>query len=124
MAIVAITDTESLSRGVHAWAWDTLTNGDSGGPLTDKDGAVAFADKTIQIKGTWGAGGTAVIEGSNDGVAYFTLNDPQGVALSFDADALASILENPRYLRPRVTAGDGTTDLDVKIIGRAIMQLR
>jgi len=43
------------------------------------------------------------------------LTDPQGTALSFTAGGLSTILQNPKYVRPNVTAGDGTTSLTVAI---------
>jgi hypothetical protein len=60
-----------------------------------------------------------MIEGSNDGTNYHTLNDPQGNALDIAALKIEQILEVTRYIRPRVTAGDGTTSLSVTmIVGR------
>ncbi|MCC7122274.1 MAG: hypothetical protein IT493_12020 [Gammaproteobacteria bacterium] len=88
-------------------AWMGLLNGDDGRPISLGD----FADFCIQFAGTFGAGGTIVFEGSNDGVSYFTLNDAQAAAISKTAAALEQVVEFPRYVRPRVTAGDGTTNL-------------
>ena len=68
---------------------------------------------TFQITGTFGVGGTCVIEGSNDGVTYFTLNDQANAALSITTAALKTVRDTPFWIRPRVTAGDGTTSLTV-----------
>jgi hypothetical protein len=50
-----------------------------------------FADRAIQVGGTFGAGGTVVIEGSIDGTNYVTLTDPQGNAISKTAAAIEEI---------------------------------
>ena len=123
MATISIASTK-LHRGSHQWLWETLTNGDVGGPLDTNQGSVSFADKTIHVVGTFGSNGTVVIEGSNDGTNWLTLNDPTGVALSFTATGLKTILENPKEIRPNVTAGDGTTDLDVYIVCRLLLEKR
>lgn len=96
-------------------AWGGLANGDDG------TGALfaGVADKTVQVLGTFGSGGTVVIEGSMDGSTWAGLTDPQGDPLSFAAAGINTVLENPKFIRPNVTAGDGTTDLTV-IIGGSI----
>jgi len=127
MATVAIA-TEKLARGSHQWKWETLLQGDVGGVLDEKQGSVNFPDKTVSITGTYG-GATLVIEGSNDNVTFVTLHDTFDVAATSAISVTAGnhvlgILESPRYIRPNVTGGDGTTDFDVIIVGRATMQLR
>jgi hypothetical protein len=89
--------------------WTGLLNGDTGAPVEGVD----YADRTLQISGTFGAGGSVTIEGSNDGTNYLALTDPQGNAVTKTAAALEVIEESPRYVRPNVTAGDGTTSLTV-----------
>lgn len=101
-------------RNGAVFQWTGLLNGDSGNPLEHAD----FGDRCVQITGTFGAGGTIVIEGSNDGTNYVTLTDPQGNAISKTAAAIEAISENTRYVRPRVTAGDGSTDLAVTLFAR------
>jgi hypothetical protein len=100
---------------IHIITWPSLANGDTG------DSAVVAAnpDKTLQIVGTFGVGGTVVLQGSNDGTNWVTLNDGTGSAISLTAAGLVSVLENPRYVRPNVTAGDGTTDITVTICAKA-----
>ena len=95
-------------------SWVSLANGDSGSPVEYH----TSADRSVQVVGTFGAGGTVVIEGSNDGTNYVTLTDPQANALSFSSAGLEAISELTRYIRPRVTGGDGTTSLSVYLIMR------
>lgn len=87
--------------------WTGLLNTDDGIPLEIYD----HADVSVQVQGTFGTGGTIVFEGSNDGVNYFTLTDPQTAAISKTAASLEQVTEVSRFYRPRVTAGDGTTNL-------------
>jgi hypothetical protein len=89
-------------------------NGDSGSPYEMRQ----QADRSVQIAGTFGAGGSVNVEGSNDGTNYQILRDPQGVALTFTAAGLKQVLEITNYIRPRVTAGDGTTALTITLLAR------
>jgi hypothetical protein len=100
--------------------WTGLLNGDQGGNFEFAD----WADRAIQIFGTFGAAGTIVIEGSNDGTNFVTLTDAAGSAMSFTAATLKQMTEAPRYIRPRVTGGDGTTSLTVILLARRIASVR
>lgn len=95
-------------------AWSGLLLNDDGAPVE----LAAYADRSAQVTGVFGVGGTIVLEGSIDGVNYHTLRDPLGNNLSITAAGIKSVLELPRYLRPRVTAGDGTTALAVTLLLR------
>ena len=91
--------------------------------MQDTDTGVPFAfphqkDRTTQVFGTFGTGGTVLIEGSLEPTpsTYATLNDPQGNALSFAAARIEAVLENVTNIRPRVSAGDANTLLDVYLL--------
>lgn len=94
--------------------WTGLLNGDTGAAVE----LVDYADKTVTITGTFGTGGTLVLQGSNDGTNWFSLTDPQANAISKTAAAMEAVLEAPRYIRPNVTAGDGSTSLTVQMCCR------
>ena len=113
MATINATGT-NIGIGVRLYSWTPLANGDNGNSLE----AAATSDKTVQVVGTFGAGGTCVVQGSNDGTNWATLTDPDGTNLSFTASGLELVRENPRYIRPNVTAGDGTTSLTVHITAK------
>lgn len=84
-----------------------------------------WADRSVQVFGTFGTGGTVVIEGSNDaGTTYHTLTDPQGNALSFTSAKIEAITEICGLCRARVTAGDGTTSLSVAFCLRRANPMR
>jgi hypothetical protein len=94
--------------------WSGLLNGDTGEQVSLTD----FPDRTVQIVGTFGAGGAVNFEGSNDGTNWAILTDPQGNAITKTSAAIESVTETPRYVRPSVTAGDGSTDLSVILFAR------
>lgn len=100
-------------NGVVVAKWAGLANGEAG----SNHGSARYRDRSIQITGTFGVGGTVVIEGSNDGINWVTLRDTNETPLSFIGADLAVILEPTLYIRPRVTAGDATTSLTVTLVG-------
>jgi hypothetical protein len=116
MAVRSATVAEYKAYGAHAHTvtWTGLANGDSGEPVLFPGSTV----KSIQFTGTFGAGGTIVFEGSNDGSTYFTLTDGDANSISKTASALETVYENTLYVRPRVTAGDGTTSLTAVLLVR------
>ena len=92
-----------------------MGNGDAGTPIEFP----LLSDRSVQVTGTFGSGGTVVLEGSNDGgTTWTTLKDPFGTALSFTAAGLSQVVEGALQMRPRITAGDGTTDLNVILFMR------
>ncbi len=104
-----------LARGVHECTWSGLLSGDDGDWLD----AAMLADKSVHVYGTFGVGGTVVIEGSNNKSTARTLTDPQGNALSFTQESIEQVLENTKWIRPRVTGGDGTTNLICKLLSQS-----
>lgn len=83
-----------------------------------------WADRCVQVTGTWGAGGSISVEGSNDGSNWATLNNAQGTAATLTANGIKQIVEVPRYARVRVTAGDGTTNLVASFVLRRAQPIR
>jgi hypothetical protein len=118
MATIPATITAPTAHGdtIHTVSWPTMTfsGTDVGSPIQ----MAGSNDRSIQVTGTFGAGGNLKIEGSNDGTNYYTLNDPSSTALDFTAAKIEQVLELTKYIRPRVTAGDGTTSLTVTMCMR------
>lgn len=81
-----------------------------------------IGDRTAQVHGTFGVGGSVRLQGSLDGTNYFPLTDPQGNALDFVQGKLESIMELVPYIKPTVTGGDGTTSLTVTICIKGVGQ--
>ena len=98
----------------QAWVctWTPLANGDDGTPFENP----GSSDRSVQITGTFGVGGTISLQGSNDGTNWAILTDPQGNALTFTAAKIEAVSELTRYIRPLVSAGDGTTSLTVSLL--------
>lgn len=98
----------------YSWVatWGSLLQTEVGLPIEN----TGSPDRSVTVSGTFGVGGTVTIEGSNDGTNYFTLNDPQGNPLSFTSGRIEQILEVARYMRPKVTSGDGTTNISVSML--------
>jgi len=95
--------------------WETMANGDVGSPFD----MLNYADRSVQVLGTFGAGGNLRWQGSNDGgTTWATLTDPQGDALDFTAAKIEQVMELAQLARPNVTAGDGTTSLTVVLVAR------
>lgn len=117
--MATVTATELDGRGevrspakrmlVYQWSGLTTTN-DVGSAV----GWNAGRDRTVQAFGTFGTGGHVKLEGSNDGgTTWAVLNDPQGSAIDFTAAGIKAVQEAALLVRPKVTAGDGTTSLTV-----------
>jgi hypothetical protein len=96
--------------------WAALANGETG----DAIGAdfAPWSERSVQVAGTFGASGSVQWEGSNDGVNWATLNAPQGTALTWATAALKQVVEGALLMRPRCTAGDGTTSLIITLLLR------
>lgn len=115
MATIQPTYNNQLTKGrevvVATWTPMTFSGSDVGSPIS----LAEYSDKTFQVFGTLGAGGTMTIEGSNDGVNWASLSNRQGTAMAFTTLSLNTSQDRPAYVRPRVTAGDGTTSLTVVV---------
>lgn len=94
--------------------WSGLLNGDTGAEVNLSD----FPDRTVQILGVFGVGGSVSFEGSNNGTDWLVLTDPQGNAIIKTGAAMEFVTETPLFVRPRVTSGDGTTNLSVIMFAR------
>lgn len=93
--------------------WASLAGGDNG----DSWECPQFGDKTVTVTGTFGTS-TVTFQGSNDGTNWFTLEDFTGTPITGKtAAAMETIGNNPRYIRPSVSAGTGS-GLDVIILAR------
>lgn len=107
MAITTHTSDASIGQadGVTA-TWPAVPNGNQG----DGHGG-PYITASFQATGTFGAGGSVRLEGSEDGVNYFALTPTALVAAGIFAPL--GVTEHPKFIRPSVTAGDGTTAITV-----------
>jgi len=120
---MAIINNSSNNLGnVQIVTWGPMANGDTGQPY---ENGARLSDKCVQIFGTAGTGGVITMQGSNDprvitapsSAIWFTLTDPSANTI-VGAALGEQIIENPRYIRPNVTAGDGSTSLTAIICAK------
>ena len=107
---------------VVSMIWETLTTtNDRGAKFEWPHGA----DRSIHVFGVEGTGGTLIMQGSNKesptdaDTDWFPLLDTEGNAISVTSvpagDNIGTIV---RWIRPFVSAGDGSTDYDVILLAR------
>ena len=123
------------NTSLQGWlaTWGPMLNGDTGVPVSSPlsstqsfaggvQDMAGFSDRSVQVTGTFGAAGNLAWEGSNDGVNYYVLSNPQGTALNVTSAGVQQVTEAVLYARPHVTAGDGTTSLTVSVFLRRTYQ--
>lgn len=103
---------ETYKDDAHIITWTGLLNGDTG----ESKSMPGSSDRSIQFSGTFGAGGTIEVQGSNDGTNWIVLTDLQGNAITKTVASIEMITEVTRHIRVEVTAGDGTTDLTATLL--------
>lgn len=96
-----------------AWTvvWTGLDGDDNGEALEMPD----FSNRSVQFTGTFDSA-TIVLQGSNDGSNWVTLQDLEGAAISMTSAGLVSIMEDTRYIRPSVSGGGGSTSLTATVL--------
>lgn len=102
------------ASGVVIVTWEELTT-------TNSDGAkavtVTHSDKCVQAVGNFSGDATLVLQGSNDGTNWFTLSDQSGTEIALTTGDLGALVaENPLYIRPSLSGGDGSADVDVLLV--------
>lgn len=119
MAEVVISNVTMQAFGgrLQGRKWGGIAQGDTAAAIP----IPSLADKTIQVVGTFG-GGSISIQGaleSDLATAVFTeLTNPQGDALSYSAAGIDTVLQNVYWIKPVLTGGDGTTDIDVYLLSK------
>ncbi len=112
MAVIPATVTR-LPQGYTKVVWLTLTDTDTGAPVD----VGQYPDKSVQATGTFSGSASIAMQGSNDGGTTFgVLRDMRGSDIALSTTQPNSIAENTEQIRPSVTSGDGSTDIDVFLI--------
>lgn len=96
--------------------WETLTSANAAGTVYESDG-LRMAVATFQAFGTFD-GATLVLQGSNDGTNFVTLNDTSGTAISLTAAGYAEVSTAFAYVRPSTSGGGGSQDIDCILVAR------
>lgn len=99
--------------------WSTVTEADECAPVS----MPAHADKSILAFGTWD-GANVAVHGSNDGTNYAPLADPGGTVIDITQDGAKQVVENTVWVKPVVTTGGATQDLDISMLFRLNNPLR
>jgi hypothetical protein len=115
MTTTAFTTDRTQSDGVMLITWSGLANGSTGAAFMQGDWC---GDRTAQVDGIFGAGGSLAIEGSIDGSNWVVLSDNTGNALNVTSLKVRNVFDAPLYFRPHVTVGDGTTSLRLILLIR------
>lgn len=117
MATAAITTT---APDTHLGYGRTLLNVSASMANGDNTASIpmmGFDAVSVQITGTFGAGGSVAVEGSHDGTNFFALPGISGGTLAIIASSIVIIpYPTARFIRAHVTAGDGTTALIASIL--------
>lgn len=93
--------------GNLAAVWADMALGDVGNGLRHS----GTGDRTVQVFGIFGAGGSVTVEGTLDGTHWAALADTEGNTLTFTGAGIKTILQNVLDIRPVVSTGDGTTSI-------------
>lgn len=109
----SVTPLATWKDKAHVITWANLTSGDDG-QMLEMPGS---ADRSVQVVGSFGSGGNLRLEGSNDGLNWNVLTDPQGNDINITTSKIEQVMEVVRYMRPRVTAGTSVS-LTVSILVR------
>jgi hypothetical protein len=112
MPTIVPTRTQTGNTKAIVIAWAAMANGDVGEPIAFSQ----YTDKSVHVTGAFGAGGSLRIEGSNNGTDWAVLTDPQGNDINITTAKIEMVTEATWWVRPRVTAGDGTTLLTVNLL--------
>lgn len=92
--------------------WSALLTGNTGIPFESS----THVYRVVQASGTFG-GATVIMQGSNDGTNWVTLNDVASTpaAVSFTSTGMAKILMSTKYIRPSVSGGSGAA-IDINLL--------
>lgn len=119
----APTPTPNIDIHLTKWTWAALTTSNVGQAIGSSihQFQANYADRSVQVTGTFGVAGSVQIEGSNDGgVTYNIMNDAFGNPLVLTSGVIKQITETAERIRPNVTGGDATTSLNVNLFMRKI----
>ncbi len=113
MAVVTVSGVSTpIAKGVLHRVWTfpaSASTGSIGTPLA----APNYPDKTVSFRGPWVSGVTILLQGSNTATystgtsSWYTINDAKGNPLSKATGTVEAILENPRWIRPTISARTG-----------------
>ena len=114
MATISPVRSQPAGYGVEKVLWETLTENDTASAIIPSSTAPVVG--SVQVTGTFGSA-TVVLQGSNDGSNFFTLNGTDGNAISLTAAGGADFSVGCLHIRPSASGGTGQ-DVDITVIFR------
>ena len=93
-------DLSTFNNNAVVYTWLALPANEVGQEVR----SAARSDRSFQVDGNFD-GATVIIEGSNDGITYYTLTDPYSAPLSFSSAGLRQVTEATTFIRPRTIGG-------------------
>jgi hypothetical protein len=115
MATITPTVVQSNDGNLVRFTYASMTTTNNVG-VAIHDRWAPYSDRTISVKGDFGAGGSVACEGTPDGgTTFLALTDPQGNTIAITAAKVEQVMEGMSEMRPKVTAGDGSTSVTVII---------
>ena len=113
--MATITPEITKAAGGTSVVWETVTNADA--PSAFELGFQMGLAGSLQMVGTPDSA-TVVLQGSNDGTNFVTLNDVNGNAVSLTAAGAAEFSTAMRYIKPSASGGGASQDIDVTLFLR------
>lgn len=114
--------TLAVQSGVLQTTWANMGIADVGTPdelARYPLHSVQIGSGTVAGPGNTFGGATVVLQGSDDGVIYFTLRDVLGNAVSATVAARFDLEDVPNFIRPSSSGGAGT-NVTVIVTSKAV----
>lgn len=111
MATVNAQKLQAYSARTRRMLFEAMAGSDVGSPQLVGE----RPDGSIQVVGTFDSA-TVAIQGSNDGTNWFDLTDETGTVIAITAAGGKMFLPRVWKIRPEVSGGGGSCDLDVYIV--------
>lgn len=100
----------------RVYSWTGATNGGSPDTFTPVKLVRLPYAISAQVTGNFSGSASIALHGSVDGTNYAALNDRSGSAIAVTAAGIANCGEAPLYIKPVLSSGDGSTDIDVSLL--------
>jgi hypothetical protein len=100
-------ETVYRDRHMRVYKWTGLLQGDDGAPLQVDE----FHHITIHGFGSFSGGAHLNILGSNEGNNFAVTKKHDVGSMILTADSIEKLLTEPRYIKPSITSGNGSTNL-------------
>jgi hypothetical protein len=104
----------SGDRHARIYKWEGLLIGDDGAALQVDE----FHHITIHGFGSFSGGAGLNILGSNSGANFAVTKKHDVGSMILTADSIETLLTEPRFIKPSITSGNGSTNINCWVILR------